>query len=165
MKKILALLLLTLSFSGCEKDDICTDETTPRLVLEFYDDANPANTKNVTNLKIKGEGAFGDLDLGTFNGVSKIYLPLKTTENTTKYSLIRNSGSPSANEDFFQFNYTREELFVSRACGYKTIFELNTMDGVILTDAVVPDLEWIESYSIQTTNIDTENEVHIKIYF
>lgn len=165
MKRILVLLLLAISFSGCEKDDICTDETTPRLVLEFYDDANPANTKNVTNLKIKGEGSFNDLDLGTFSGVSKIYLPLKNIEDTTKYSLIRNSGSPSANEDFFQFNYTREELFVSRACGYKTIFELNAVDGVIRTDAATPDEFWIRNYSIQTTNIDTENEIHIKIYF
>ena len=72
MKKILALLLITLSFSGCEKDDICTDETTPRLILEFYDISNPANLKTVLNLKVKGVGQTDDL--GTYNSVSKVEL-------------------------------------------------------------------------------------------
>ncbi|MFN3754889.1 DUF6452 family protein [Flavobacterium sp.] len=169
MKKIFLLFLLAISFSACEKDDICIDETTPRLVLEFYDDASPANTKNVTGLKIKGEGAIGDLVLGTFSGVSKIYLPLKTNDDITKYSLILNSASTNPlviNEDFLQFNYTRENFYVSRACGYKTIFELLSFPaGVIQTEPETPDLPWIRSYSIQTTNIETENEVHIKIYF
>ena len=52
MKKIVLLLLLTITFSGCEKDDVCTDETTPRLILEFYDISNPSNFKNVLNLKV-----------------------------------------------------------------------------------------------------------------
>lgn len=167
MKKILVLLLLTLSFSGCEKDDICVDETTPQLVLEFYDDANPVNTKNVTNLKVKGDGAVNDLDLGTFNGVSKIYLPLKNTEDMTRYSLILNSTSITGtnNEDFLQFDYTRQNVFVSRACGYKTIYELNSPNGLTHTDAATPDQLWIKNINIQTNNIETENEVHIKIYF
>jgi hypothetical protein len=166
MKKILLLLLLTLSFSGCEKDDICVDDTTPRLVLEFYDASNPANLKNVVNVKVTAEGQIAAL--GTYNGMSKIYLPLKNTLDMTKYSLVLNSTStiPAAiNEDHLQFDYTRQNVYVSRACGYKTTFDLNSPDGVTLTDAATPDDLWIQSYSIQTTNIETENEVHIKVYF
>ncbi|WP_284652063.1 DUF6452 family protein [Flavobacterium terrisoli] len=165
MKKILLLLLIAISFSGCEKDDICVDDTTPRLVLEFYNASNPADLKNVTNLKVNGEGSVGGIDLGVFTGVSKIYLPLKTNAETTKYSLTNNSTTSATNQDFLEFNYARNEVYVSRACGFKTIFELNSPGGVVHTDAATPDLEWIESISIQTTNIDTENEVHIKIYF
>ena len=165
MKKIVLLLLLTITFSSCEKDDICAEETTPRLVLEFYDISNPSNLKNVLNLKIKGIGATEDL--GTFNGVSKIVLPLDITQDSTKYSLILNSTSLTLNnEDSLQFNYTRQNVFVSRACGYKTIFELNpTPTGVINTDAATPDGFWIQDINIITTNIETENETHIKIYF
>ena len=165
MKKIVLLLLLTITFSSCEKDDICAEETTPRLVLEFYDISNPSNLKNVLNLKIKGIGATEDL--GTFNGVSKIVLPLDITQDSTKYSLILNSTSLTLNnEDSLQFNYTRQNVFVSRACGYKTIFELNpTPTGVINTDAATPDGFWIQDINIVTTNIETENETHIKIYF
>jgi hypothetical protein len=164
MKKIVLLLLLTITFSSCEKDDICTDETTPRLVLEFYDISNPSNLKNVLNLKVTGEG---QTELGTYNGVNKVELPLDITNDITKYSLILNSASSTgANEDFLQFNYTRQNVFVSRACGYKTIFELNaTPNGVIKTDSTTPDGFWIQDINIVTTNIETENETHIKIYF
>lgn len=164
MKKIVLLLLLTITFSSCEKDDICTDETTPRLVLEFYDISNPSNLKNVLNLKVTGEG---QTELGTYNGVNNVELPLDITNDITKYSLVLNSASSTgANEDFLQFNYTLQNVFVSRACGYKTIFELNaTPNGVIKTDSTTPDGFWIQDINIVTTNIETENETHIKIYF
>ncbi|MEK8179875.1 DUF6452 family protein [Flavobacterium buctense] len=166
MKKILALLLLAISFSGCEKDDICVDDTTPRLIIEFYDDSNPANLKNVTSLEVTAVDQTDSLKV--FNGVSVIELPLKSFEDMTKYSLVLNSNSTNPlviNEDFLQFDYTRENVFVSRACGYKTIYELNSPSGVTLTDTATPDLLWIRNISVQTTNIETENEVHIKIYF
>jgi hypothetical protein len=166
MKKILLLLLLAISFSGCEKDDICVDDTTPRLIIEFYDDSNPANLRNVTSLEVTAVGQTDSLKV--FNGVSVIQLPLKSFEDMTKYSLVLNSNSTNPlviNEDFLQFDYTRENVFVSRACGYKTIYELNSPNGVTLTDTATPDLLWIRNISIQTTNIETENEVHIKIYF
>jgi hypothetical protein len=177
MKRILALLLITLCFSGCEKDDICTDETTPRLIVEFYDISNPANLKNVLNLKVKAEGAddfiifneslpIDDEDRYLFNG-NKLELPLKINDSITKYSLVLNSTSTAnANEDFLQFNYTPQNVFVSRGCGFKTIFTLNAApDGVIKTDAFIPDNFWILDFSILTTNITTENETHIKILF
>ena len=163
MKRIITLLLIILTFSGCEKDDICTEETTPRLVLEFYDISNPSNLKTVLNLKIKGVGLTDDL--GTYNGVSKIQLPLKIDGTTTKYSLILNSLDTTPNEDFLEFNYTTQNVYVSRACGYKTTFTLNSPNGVIKTDAAIPDSFWIQDINIQTTNITTENETHIKIYF
>ena len=164
MKKILFLLFITITFSGCEKDYICIDETTPRLILEFYDISNPSNLKSVVNLLITGEGQTA---LGTFNGVSKIELPIDITEDTTQYSLILNSTSlTGANEDSLKFNYTRQNVFVSRACGYKTIFELNAFPtGVIKTDGAIPDGFWIQDINILTTNIETENEIHIKILF
>ena len=171
-------MLVTISFSSCEKDDICTDDTTPRLVLEFYDVANPGNLRNVVNLKVKAEGAADFIVFNTslpetdsnrylFNG-NKLELPLKINENNTKYSLVLNSTGTVIlpNKDFLQFNYTPQNIYVSRACGYKTIFELNaTPNGVVLTDAATPDTFWIQDINILTTNIETENETHIKILF
>jgi hypothetical protein len=164
MKKIVLLLLLTITFSSCEKDDICAEETTPLLVLEFYDISNPSNLKNVLNLKVTGEG---QSELGTYNGVNKVELPLDITNDLTKFSLILNSASSTgSNEDSLQFNYIRQNIFVSRGCGYKTIFSLNdNPNGVIKTDAATPDGFWIQDINIVTTNIETENETHIKIYF
>lgn len=178
MKKILALLLITISLSGCEKDDICTDDTTPQLVVAFYDISNPSNLKNVLNLKVKAEGASDYIVFNTaldntnpiryfFNG-NTLKLPLRIDGSTTKYSLILNSTGTTVapNEDILQFNYTTQNIFVSRACGFKTIFELNTApNGVIKTDASTPDGFWIQDLNIVTTSITTGNETHIKILF
>jgi hypothetical protein len=179
MKKIFAFLLTILMsiLTGCEKDDICTEETTPRLILEFYDTSNNAVLKNVVNLKVKGEGAADFIVFNTtlpeadpnrylFNG-NKIELPLKIDGTTTKYSLTLDSTSPTGtNEDILQFNYTPHNVFVSRACGYKTTFTLEpSPNGVIKTDTTIPVSFWIQDMNILTTNIVTENETHIKIYF
>ena len=154
MKRIIMLLCLVMAFSGCEKDDICVDETTPQLVLEFYDISNPTVLKNVVNLKVTGDGMTDALN--TFNGVSTISLPLKTNEDTTKYHLLLNSnGSTASNEDVLEFNYTRENVYVSRACGYKTVFELNNANGLVLTDAITPDGLWIQDTNLQTNSIIT----------
>ena len=167
MKKIFALLVIAFAFSSCEKDDICdaNTPTTPRLIIDFYDATNPTVLKNVNNLKVIGDGMPDDNPLGTFNGVSQIQLPLKTTEELTKYRLILNSTTASINEDKLQFDYTHQDVFVSRACGYKTIFKLNSPNGVTKTDATTPDGFWIQEINIETTNIETENETHLKIYF
>lgn len=176
MKKLIFLLLITLTFSSCEKDDICTDETTPRLIVEFYDISNPANLKNVINLTVKGEGAADfivfDTSLAETNPLrylftgSKLELPLKIDGTNTKYSFVFNSTNPTnRNEDILTFNYTPENVFVSRACGYKTIFHLDATNGVVKTDAVPADNYWIQEINILTTNIVTENETHIKVYF
>ena len=166
MKKIiLLLLLLSLSFSSCEKDDICdaTTATTPKLIIEFYDILNPTVLKKVTNLAVKEVGSTSVLG---FISESKIQLPLKTNEDLTKYSLILNSTDVTIdNEDFLQFNYTRQNIFVSRACGYKTIFTLDPIIPLIKTETSTPDGYWIQNITVKTSNITTENETHIKIYF
>jgi hypothetical protein len=167
MKKIqlLFICLFSITFSSCEKDDICeaTTPTTPKLVIEFYDILNPTVKKNVTNLAVK------ELNTATsisFTGSSKIQIPLRTSQDLTKYSFILNSTDATLdNEDFLQFNYTRQNLFVSRACGFKTNFILNSTTPIIKTETLIPDGYWIQNVVIANSNITTENETHVKIYF
>jgi hypothetical protein len=167
MKKILLLLLMiSISLSSCEKDDICeeTTATTPKLIIEFYDVLNPTVLKNVTNLAVKEIGIASAVI--SFNSVSKIQLPLKTNEVITKYSFILNSTDVTIdNEDFLQFKYTHQNVFVSRACGFKTIFTLDPTTPYLKSDASTPDGFWIRNITVETSNITTENETHIKIYF
>lgn len=163
MKKIFLLLVL-FSLLGCEKDDICDENTTttPLLVLEFFRADNPTIAQNVTSLKINAEGLS---TFNTFSGVSKIELPLNTAADLTKYKLTLNSGATNANTDYLQFNYARNEVFVSRACGFKTTYTLNATGGVVRTDETPADTTWITSYTILTSNIENSNETHIKILF
>jgi hypothetical protein len=177
MKKIFTLLvILLLSISSCEKDDICdaNTSTTPRLVIEFYSITNSSVLKNVTNLKVIGEGmtngivfnAATDGSQYLTNG-SKIYIPLKTDANSTTYSFILNYGSSNPSfisEDKITFNYTHRDVFVSRACGYKTLFTLDPYNPYKQTAVPANYLKWMQ-LSVDKSNIDNENETHIKIYF
>lgn len=163
--KFFILFIVLLTFSSCEKDDICdaSTSTTPRLIVEFFDVLNPTVKKNVTNLAIKEINTSASL---TFTGTSKIQIPLRTSQDLTKYSFIINSSDPTIdNEDFIQFNYSRQTIFVSRACGFKTNFILDTTLPFIKTDTSIPDGYWIQNISVSASNINTENETHVKIYF
>ncbi|MEL1241437.1 DUF6452 family protein [Flavobacterium flavipallidum] len=177
MKKILLLLfVLSFSFSSCEKDDICDANTvtTPRLVITFYDYNNSSIEKNVSNLSIFGDGME---EAVTFSGStlingSTVSIPLKVNAETTKFHFILNYGSTNvivpANEDIITFNYTTKNIYVSRACGYKTNFTLNpdTSDTKPFehTDAATPDQKWIQYIAVENSNIDNENETHLAIY-
>ncbi len=166
MKKIFLFLAIAFTFSACEKDDICdaTTSTTPQLVIEFYEYSNPTVLKTVSNLEIFSTG----FDTIPFSGVSKIEVPLKTTDDAVTFNFIQNGGDTNTtndNKDIIQINYSRNTVFVSRACGYKTTYTLNNPNGIVLTDAPTPDTFWIQDVNVITTNIETENEVHVKLYY
>ena len=165
MKKIIILLLITLVFSSCEKDDVCaeTTPTTPKVVIEFFDAANATDTpKNVTNLKITAANFTSSI---IYNGTNKIKVPLKTFQDNSVLSFTLNgSVDPTSddNSDEITFNYSRIESYISRACGFKTTFLLDTTTPILLT----PDItNWIQNIVVVKSNIENENETHVKIYF
>ena len=178
MKKIFSLLLLVIiTSSSCEKDDICdaNTPTTPRLVIEFYNITTPSVLKNVTNLKVIGDGKTESIIFNSSatdeskyltNG-STISIPLKTDANSTKYRFILNSGNSNSeliDTDEVTFNYTRNDVFVSRACGFKTVFVLDPTK-IIHTAVPATKSKWMQFITIEKSNIDNENETHIKVYF
>lgn len=180
MKKTLIVSLLfsfVFFFSSCEKDDICdaNTPTTPRLVIEFLDINNPTVLKKVTNLKVIGDGmtegivfnASETTEKRYLTNESKISIPLRTDANTTKYSFILNSGNSNpvlTDIDEVTFNYGRSEVFVSRACGFKTLFSFD-QNPIIHTAVPASKPQWMKYISVEKSNIDNENETHIKIFF
>ena len=158
-------MFIAFSFSGCEKDDICdaSTVTTPRLIIEFYDNALAIPTlKNVTNLGMISPSQPSGFK---FSSTSKIQVPLKTDGTTVTYNFVQNGADTDTtndNIDVLTFNYTTYDVFVSRACGYKTLFNLTNSNSNILT----PDSNnWIKNIEIVKSNLESENEVHIKIKF
>ena len=168
MKKILLLLIaIAWTSSSCEKDDICDSATatTPRLVIEFYNAANPNVTKEITNLALVAVGH--EDDTLVFNAVSKITVPLQTTADVTKYKFILNYKSTDPliyNEDDLEFRYSRTNIFVSRACGYKTLFVFGN-NPYTLTDSAAADGFWIKGTTLLQPLILNEDEAHLKITF
>lgn len=171
---IIPLILIAVLSISCERDDICAESTatTPSVIIDVYDFDDQESKKNVINLVISGvdnDAILSDYELVSSNN---IVLPLKTTENTTQYTLIKeasvnDNGTPDdSTDDFYDgdydtltINYSRKEVFVSRACGYKTIFE-----NVTLT---LDDTDnWILSQQPINSNQSVEDETttHFNIY-
>ena len=164
MKQLFLVILISVLLSGCEKDDICdaNTPTTPKVVIEFYNVANPTTLKNVTNLGVIAPGFTNGLK---FTATSKIKVPLKTFQDTSILYFIKNGSiDPTSDDnlDEITFNYSRKTVYVSRACGYKTLFTLNTTNPITVT----PDSNnWIQNVIVSQPNIKSEDETHIKIYF
>ncbi|MBF4516538.1 hypothetical protein IRZ71_09290 [Flavobacterium sp. ANB] len=178
MKKIIAFLLVfAFGLSSCEKDDICdpATPTTPRLIISFYDINNPTVKKKVTRLKVEGadqpngiifnESALDDEKYIT--NADSIGLPLRTDADTVTYKFTLNYGDTNAslvNIDVLKFDYTRQNIYVSRACGFKTIFQLNDQVPFIQTDPAGDGI-WMQDIAPINKHIEFEDETHLKVYF
>lgn len=160
---LLVLSILVLIAGSCEKDDICVEGDTPLLILRFYDITDTTSVKSVSNLRIVGIGngspvnTFADRSTG-----DSVAIPLRINEASTSFQIIQSSagdeGAETGNIDTLQFNYTTEEVFVSRACG----FIANYND---LADSLVADSDnWIQGITIGNTTVNSQLQAHVKIY-
>ena len=144
---------------SCEKDDICIESQigTPRIILSFYDKTNKTLKKPVENLLIKGIEREDTLDI--FSGDS-IAIPLRNNSNFSKYEFILNSGGENSNNDTIQFEYSRYDLYINRACGFKSNYILNDPPAKLFNI----DSPWIEQILKLKDTILNENNAHLAIY-
>ncbi|SHF60465.1 hypothetical protein SAMN05444483_101748 [Salegentibacter echinorum] len=163
----IGLLLLVMS---CQRDDICpeTTQTTPMLVLRFYDAEDRDSPKTPTNLSIRATVAGKDTALYKTINRDSFAIPLRTDRNLTTYAftLFDNADEEEedpdliAKTDSLSFTYGREQIYINRACAYKVIY--NSMK---LTLSGGEDGSWIDSYIIEEPNIEDETQAHISIFF
>ncbi len=165
MKKIIVLLLITFAFFSCEKDDICAESTptTPKLIIRFYDISSQEDTKNVTGLKVTGFDENNvEIDISNLNIVTtdSINLPLRTDADLTKFVIYKDyvNDVTIGNPDTVTIRYEREDVYVSRACGFKTIFKNLTFSFESDGD------NWIVNDEIINSTLDNETKAHVKIF-
>jgi len=176
MKKLLLIVCLITLFT-CEKDDICEEgaAVTPQLIITFYDNAEITEKRNVENLFFFGLDDNNEpviFENSTISTTDSIAFPLRTDINVSKIVFFRNSftndnGTPddtsddyidTDNQDIINFNYTRNEIYVSRACGFK-------MNFLELSSALESDMDnWILGTEIVNPTVENETSAHVKIY-
>ena len=64
----------------------------------------------------------------------------------------------ATNKDIIEITYTSEFVYVSRACGYKSIF--SNLDVDLISD----EDNWLSSINVEETTIENENTVHVRIF-
>tara|TARA_R110001632_G_scaffold55094_2_gene134913 strand:- start:16196 stop:16702 length:507 start_codon:yes stop_codon:yes gene_type:complete len=154
-KNYFFLLLITLLVSSCEKDDFCIDPITPNMIIRFYDATNPLETKVVTDLSVNPEGLE---DLYTSTSLDSILIPLDVTSNQIIYNF-----STGTNNDILTINYEVEEVFVSRSCGFKAIFNNITITSDPSNDWILGLTTSLDN-TITITTIENESAAHVQIY-
>ena len=167
MKNLLIRMLVfvaLLSVTGCERDEICLEEISPKLIIRFYDDKNPALPKQVINLQVHIEGIDGEYTNETIKTLTdSIALPVLVTANTTRYTLTLLGNEQQGTEDDpdqFEIQYTMEDEFISRSCGYRTLYY--GVEATLQEDGS----NWIKSLVTAKTpqDITDEKTAHVKIY-
>lgn len=171
-----ALFLMAVLLSSCEKDDICAQATptTPKLVLRFYDFGNQDEIKRASALRVTGldddneEITISNLSVAITDSIA---IPLRIDANESKFTFhldyeIDDNDTPedpsddiiSGNPDIVTINYQREEVYVSRACGFKTIF------NALIINVEDDGDNWILTSEIINETVENEISAHVKIF-
>jgi hypothetical protein len=165
--KILLIVLILIGTWSCERDDICAIDTptTPHIIIRLYDLNDPEELKVARELTVRGlDDAGNDLEDIAIESSDSITLPLRTINEpiTSRFALEKDTDfrldedvTTESNIDIITVTYTPEYIYVSRACGYKSIF-------TNLSISVEPDgNNWILTNEILTTTIENENQAHV----
>jgi hypothetical protein len=155
---LLGIFFLGLIIAACEKDDICVEGDTPLMIVTFHDKDDHTKKKAVENLSVTAKDKDVKLALAKNDSIA---IPLKTSVDNTIFTFTKNFGSTDTSKpvttDDVTFNYTVEEKFISRACGYVA----NYKD---LETSFTNPGNWIEEIEIVTAVINLQNTTHVKIY-
>ena len=148
MKKILTILVLFCVITSCEKDDFCTlNPITPKLVLRFYDNVNKTQLKNVNQLYVWAAGKDSILVNQSTDSIS---IPLNSIANETVYNFSKGN---VVNQ--FTIQYTPQQIYVSRSCGFRVNF--NEV-SYISNNTLIADFE------VTTITIKNQNAAHVQIF-
>jgi hypothetical protein len=162
---ILLILTTAVLLGSCEKDDLCTPDqaVTPRLIIEFKDALNPLQNKAVDRIQVQeiGSSTFAPLNTDgstTLSNTESISIPLRTDSSRTSYNLILTEDGV-VNSDNIDFNYILEEAYVSRACGFRVVYN----NLVAIQTAETTGNQWIERVIIVEDNVTNNTDVHVQI--
>ena len=154
---IIFSLIFFLFYNSCEKDDICLSDTptSPRLIVKMVNKNDPTLYKSANGLLIK----VVDNDSINTQSSDSIILNLNPYKNYTQFEFILNQGSENENIDTLQINYSLNNIYIDRACGYKTSFIFNSNALTLINEKN----NWIESYLILKDTIINEEQAHMAI--
>jgi len=162
IKRIICFIIGLLAVAACTKDDICPAETatTPLLQIQFRDITDRTLSKAVTTLRVVTNDA-DTLEAYLGESDTLVAIPLNTLATISSFQFINNSADSTAtNTDIVTFRYATEDIYVNRACAFKTIY--TDFDAEVTPEA--GSNNWILDYTLLTTTIEDETDAHLTIF-
>jgi hypothetical protein len=180
-------------FPNCERDDICSADTstTPRLLIEFTDIVNQDELKTVPGLTVYGDRP--DITIPDNEDISGAILiePFETgrlfnrstnsakppliigeegIETTARFVFERRTDlrldqddQTESNPDIVEVSYVTEYVYVSRACGFKSIFTTLRVNVIPDEDNWILGVSFPDNNSTDNITIENENSTHVNL--
>ena len=168
IKKLSLAFFLGITFilNSCESTGICTEPVTPKLMIGFSENnslGNPVDIVPPDNLKIYGTKDNKDIIIEG-DEPQYLYPDLSQTDEDKRVALIFDVNRDNVTyifkfeggTDTLEIKYLRNNRYVNKNCGYKTIFhdvELKYYSTNV-----------IDKVTLLTETIDYDTEQHIKIF-
>ena len=152
MRKIWFFFLFLFLNSSCEPDDVCSEvnPSTPQLVFRLYDSSQPNEFKAVDTLRVIGLNEEATLE---FINTDSIAFPLQVNASKINAYLTISNGVT----DRIEIDYLSKDVYLSRACGFQTTFQIHTIQ-------VDQPINWVNSIEIVTNEVIIDTLAHVKIY-
>lgn len=149
---LLGAMALLLNLTSCEEKTICDLATDVPLRAKFFSILNDTlEVDTITgSFSVIGIGASDSLASG-LTSQNSMQFTLNPFQDITEYQLIFDGVS-----DTLSITYQRELELVSEQCGFITIFDIKKLESTY---------NYIDSVALINTEVRTENEQHVKIYF
>jgi hypothetical protein len=180
---LLLLILISLLSLGCQRDDICpeTTDTTPLLIIRFYENQDPFEPQAPQNLSINEVGNEEYVFIRNDNNRDQIItyfrftgdslaIPLRTDNDLSSFEFTLNTlaegeepGSQEdlQNTDILKFTYGRQEEYINRACAYK----INYVGLKATVEDGGDGSRWIQEVQVEEGIVDDQNQAHVSIFF
>ncbi len=164
---------------GCQRDDICAEsiDTTPLLIIRFYENQDPFDQKAPQNLGINETDNEEYVFIRNENNRDQVItyerftgdslaIPLRTDRDLTSFEFTINNTEASAedgtkNTDVVTFTYGRNEEYINRACAFKISYVGLKVDVQEGQDGI----KWIKDIQIEQATIKDQNQAHVSIFF
>ena len=129
-------------------------------IIVFKDAAISSEFKEVPGLTVQTAEINSEIVIDN-QTTDSIAIPLNPGADVTNYRFTINSNTDTANSDFIDFSYNREDLYVNRACSFKSIF--TNLNANLQGEG---SANWIFNIDITALNdsVENENETHITIF-
>lgn len=140
---LFAAAMILAAVNACNTSG-CTDNQSALPLAGFYS-SSTGQPIAVSDFDIQGVGAPHDsLLYSTGTSLSEVYLPFRSTENSTAYLFTYHADSVTSVTDRIEFTYTSEPYFASEECGAMYYYRITSLsytqhliDSVAITDSLI----------------------------
>lgn len=162
IKKIFVICFTIIALYGCEKNDLCDGVSqTPRLHIELRDLFAPENPKTANLVELHYGNTNNFIE---YKNTATLYIPISPMHNQAEWTIklyhLDNANEKTLlGEEKFNFTYTPKNIYISKACGFRTQFEAFSYQRQ------QTNTQWIKGIDLTTNTISNETDIHFLLFY